>query len=124
MYLTPNSDKEIDRLLEKGKVVSFTRIEPPLHPDGAEKILLEKFGIEPEEFKEEELLKTWKIYRQEDGIKYALLLNHDRTNVYSAGIYKEDFQSIGGHDPLTPQSKEDSDIFNRFKLNGYEFIQT
>ena len=40
-------------------------------------------------------------------------------------IYKEDFQSIGGHDPLyAPQSKEDSDIFNRFKLNGYELIQT
>jgi hypothetical protein len=40
-------------------------------------------------------------------------------------IYKEDFTSIGGHDPLyAPQSKEDSDIFNRFVLNGYELIQT
>ena len=40
-------------------------------------------------------------------------------------IYKEDFQSIGGHDPLyAPQSKEDSDIFNRFQLAGYETIQT
>ena len=40
-------------------------------------------------------------------------------------IYKEDFHSIGGHDPLyAPQSKEDSDIFNRFVLNGYELIQT
>ena len=38
---------------------------------------------------------------------------------------KEDFQSIGGHDELyAPQSKEDSDIFNRFVLNGYELIQT
>tara|TARA_B100000073_G_scaffold347590_1_gene362427 strand:- start:231 stop:1478 length:1248 start_codon:yes stop_codon:yes gene_type:complete len=128
MYLTPNSDKEIDRLLEKGKVVSFTRIEPPLHPDGPEKILLD-FGIEPEEFKEEELLKTVEdLQTGRDGIKYGpLLLNHDRTNGIFApwAIYKEDFQSIGGHDPLyAPQSKEDSDIFNRFKLNGYEFIQT
>jgi len=40
-------------------------------------------------------------------------------------IYKDDFQSIGGHDPLyAPQSKEDSDIFNRFQLAGYETIQT
>ena len=40
-------------------------------------------------------------------------------------IYKEDFLSIGGHDPLyAPQSKEDSDIFNRFILAGYETIQT
>jgi hypothetical protein len=40
-------------------------------------------------------------------------------------IYKSDFQKIGGHDPLyAPQSKEDSDIFNRFQLAGYKFIQT
>ena len=40
-------------------------------------------------------------------------------------IYKDDFQSIGGHDPLyAPLSKEDSDIFNRFALNGYKLIQT
>ena len=40
-------------------------------------------------------------------------------------IYKEDFQKIGGHDPLfAPQSKEDSDIFNRFILNGYKVVQT
>jgi hypothetical protein len=40
-------------------------------------------------------------------------------------LYKKDFQSIGGHDDLyAPQSKEDSDIFNRFLLNGYKFVQT
>jgi hypothetical protein len=40
-------------------------------------------------------------------------------------LYKKDFQSIGGHDDLyAPQSKEDSDIFNRFLSNGYKFVQT
>ena len=40
-------------------------------------------------------------------------------------IYKSDFQEIGGHDELyAPQSKEDSDIFNRFVLSGYELVQT
>jgi len=40
-------------------------------------------------------------------------------------IYKKDFQAIGGHDPLfAPQSKEDSDIFNRFVLAGYKLVQT
>ena len=38
-------------------MVSATRIEPPLHPDGPEKILLD-CGIEPEEFDEDKLL-TW-----------------------------------------------------------------
>ena len=33
--------------------------------------------------------------------------------------------SIGGHDELfAPQSKEDSDLFNRFVLNGYNVIQS
>jgi hypothetical protein len=40
-------------------------------------------------------------------------------------MYKEDFLAIGGHDPLfAPQSKEDSDLFNRFVLNGYKVLQT
>ena len=38
-------------------------------------------------------------------------------------MYREDFLAIGGHDELfSPQSKEDSDLFNRFVLNGYEVI--
>ena len=56
MYLCPKSDEAIYKHLEPGKVVSLTRIEPPLHPDGPEKVL-EDFGIEPEEFDEEALLK-------------------------------------------------------------------
>ena len=55
MYLCPKSDEAIDKHLKPGKVVSLTRIEPPLHPDGPEKVL-EDFGIEPEEFKEQELI--------------------------------------------------------------------
>ena len=72
MYLTPNSDKEIDKYLKEGVVVSLTRIEPPLHPDASEKILLD-YGIEPEEFKEDELLQTVEnIQSGKDGILYGL----------------------------------------------------
>jgi len=119
MYACPNMDVEVLKHLERGKVVSATRIEPPLHPNGPEKIL-QDFGIEPEEFKEQELLnfinQTWEE------------MPEDKTTegIFAPwAIYKEDFQSIGGHDPLyAPQSKEDSDIFNRFQLAGYETIQT
>jgi hypothetical protein len=39
--------------------------------------------------------------------------------------FKEDFTSSNGHDSqFAPQSKEAIDIFNRFHLNGYKFIQT
>jgi len=118
MYACPNLDTEILKHLEPGTVVSATRIEPPLHPKGPEKIVKD-FGIEPEEFKEDNLLH------------FVLNLKQHQKNKVTEGIfapwaiYKEDFQSIGGHDPLyAPQSKEDSDIFNRFVLAGYELIQT
>lgn len=119
MYLCPEADEEIDKLLKPGIVVSLTRIEPPLHPDGPEKILCD-YGIEPEEFQEEELLNWIKI----SGSEVA-------EDKYTNGIFapwcilKDDFTRIHGHDPLfAPQSKEDSDIFNRFMLAGYEFVQT
>ncbi len=118
MYACPNLDTEILKHLEPGKVVSATRIEPPLHPDGPEKILKD-FGIEPEEFDEQGLL---------DFVSDHVGTREDETTrgIFAPwAMYKEDFQSIGGHDPLyAPQSKEDSDIFNRFVLAGYDLIQT
>ena len=117
MYACPNMDVEVLKHLERGKVVSATRIEPPLHPDGPEKVL-QDFGIEPEEFDELGLMEFLKEDKYgEDKLTEGIFAPW--------AIYKEDFQSIGGHDPLyAPQSKEDSDIFNRFQLAGYEFIQT
>ena len=116
MYACPDMDIAVLKHLERGKVVSATRIEPPLHPDGPEKILKD-FGIEPEEFEEEELL-SW-LNTTDTGAPTT-------DGIFAPWvIYKDDFLAIGGHDPLyAPQSKEDSDIFNRFQLAGYETIQT
>jgi hypothetical protein len=117
MYACPGLDEAVLKHLERGKVVSATRIEPPLHPKGPEKII-EDFGIEPEEFDEYSLMNFIAEFQQGE---------EKLTNGIFApwAIYKDDFVSIGGHDPLyAPQSKEDSDIFNRFKLAGYELIQT
>ena len=123
MYACPKLDEMILKHLEPGKVVSATRIEPPLHPDGPEKVL-EDFGIEPEEFKEQELLKKVTTLQLQHGTDYNFVKFTE--GIFAPwAIYKEDFLKIGGHDPLyAPQSKEDSDIFNRFVLAGYELIQT
>ena len=123
MYACPGMDEAVLKYLKPGVVVSATRIEPPLHPDGPEKILAD-FGIEPEEFKEEELLKRVITLQLEHGTDYNFVKT--TKGIFAPWvIYKKDFQSIGGHDPLyAPQSKEDSDIFNRFVLAGYELIQT
>jgi len=117
MYALPNMDTEVLKHLKPGIVVSATRIEPPLHPKGPEKVLMD-FGIEPEEFKEQELLKWYsEDYKPEQETTEGIFAPW--------AIYKKDFQSINGHDPLyAPQSKEDSDIFNRFVLAGYELTQT
>ena len=117
MYALPNFDDEILKHIKPGVVVSGTRIEPPLHPQGPEKVLMD-FGIEPEEFQEQELL-NWFDNEYEPK-------QETTEGIFAPwAIYKEDFQKIGGHDPLfAPQSKEDSDIFNRFVLNGYELVQT
>ena len=128
MYACPGMDEEVLKHLEPGTVVSATRIEPPLHPDGPEKIL-EDFGIEPEEFKEQKLLEfVDNIQTGRDGILYGPLALKQETSkgIFAPwAIYKDDFTSIGGHDSLyAPQSKEDSDIFNRFVLAGYNLKQT
>ena len=43
MVAAPDLDKHILKHLEKGTVVSATRVEPPLHPGGPEKII-QDFG--------------------------------------------------------------------------------
>ena len=116
MYACPNLDEQILKLIKPGTVVSATRIEPPLHPDGPEKVLRD-FGIEPEEFKESELMKFIDEYKPPQESSNGIFAPW--------AIYKKDFQDINGHDPLyAPQSKEDSDIFNRFVLAGYDLVQT
>ena len=122
MYLCPNSDVQIDKHIKEGTVVSLTRIEPPLHPDGNEKILMD-YGIEPEEFKEDDLL-VW--LNSSPELTHSKLRNELTKGIFAPwAIMKKDWDFIGGHDPLfAPQSKEDSDIFNRFHLAGYNLVQT
>ena len=116
MYLCPGALDAIEEEIKPGTIVSLTRIEPPLHPDGPEKIL-RNFGVEPEEFDEKGLL---------DFINSRVPDNDTTEGIFAPwAFYRTDFQEIGGHDPLyAPQSKEDSDIFNRFLLNGIKFVQT
>jgi len=115
MYLCPGALDAIEREIEEKTIVSLTRIEPPLHPDGPEKVLL-NCGVEPEEFNEEVVLN----WVEKNG-----LVDKVTEGIFAPwAFYRKDFQEIGGHDPLyAPQSKEDSDIFNRFQLNGVKFKQ-
>lgn len=117
MYMARGFDTGILKYLKPKSVVSATRIEPPLHPPGNEKIV-KNFGMYPEDFD----VTTFD--------QYVLELLTKNTNVITKGIfapwaiYKVDIVSIGLHDEIFHSYHEDSDIFNRFILNSYDVFQS
>jgi Fic family protein len=68
MYLCPRALDSIEKYIGPKKIVSLTRIEPPLHPDGPEKVLAD-WGTEPEDFDENKFLE-W--FNAENGIDNVL----------------------------------------------------
>jgi glycosyltransferase involved in cell wall biosynthesis len=118
MILGPNYIENLVKHLEPGKVVCATRIEPPLHPEGKEKIIRD-FGMD---------FDTLNIEAFEQFTSEAQIEFKDQTTKGMFApwiIYKSDFQSIGGHDPIfAPFPYEDSDIFQRWILAGYELVQS
>lgn len=118
MVASPNLDDNILKHVQRGTVVSATRVEPPLHPSGPEKITI-ALGNDIDDF---DMKKTIEVLSELE------IKNLDKTTegIFAPWcMYKDDFLAVGGHDVLfAPQSKEDSDLFNRFHLNGYKFIQS
>lgn len=114
MMLGKDADLNAYSCLKSKTAVCSTRIEPPLHPNEGEKILLD-FGIWPEEFKKDEFNKY-----VESQIKETKITN----GIFAPWmLFKDEFLAIGGHDPALKSAREDSDIFNRLKLAGFTFIQ-
>jgi len=114
MMLGKNADKlAYDHLVYK-TVVSATRVEPPLHPNNGEKILMD-FGMWPEEFKEDEFDVFVDTFKEDtkvtDGVFAPWMM------------YKKEFLAIGGHDERMHSCREDSDVFNRLELAGFTFVQ-
>jgi glycosyltransferase involved in cell wall biosynthesis len=118
MVASPNLDTNILKHLKLGTVVSATRIEPPLHPPGPEKIT-QDWGNEIEDFNFDSSMEGMSYFEQQYKSKTT-------EGIFAPWcMYKSDYLAVGGHDELfAPQSKEDSDLFNRFVLNGYKVIQS
>lgn len=118
MHIAPNYINNILKHLEPGTVVCGTRVEPPLHPEGKEKITRD-FGVD------------FDSLNIEGFYKFAHKEMKDSKDITTEGmfapwvIYKDDFQKIGGHDwGFAPFPYEDSDIFQRWILAGYKLIQS
>jgi len=120
MVAAPKLDENILKHLKKGTVVSATRVEPPLHPPGPEKITMNFHNG-----KEAEVNTFDHEYFIDWCNKIGLKDTKTTEGIFAPWcMYKEDFLAVGGHDELfAPQSKEDSDLFNRFQLAGYKFTQ-
>lgn len=118
MIIGPNYIENLLKHLKPGRVVGATRVEPPLHPEGKEKIIRD-FGMD---------FDTLDIEAFENFVLEAQNEFKDQTTrgMFAPWIlYKKDFQSMGGHDPLfAPFPYEDSDIFQRWILAGYELVQS
>lgn len=116
MVASPKLDVNILKHLKPGTVVSATRVEPPLHPPGQEKVTM-NFGMEVVDF----VAKDWIAWCKNLPDEFS----RTTEGIFAPWcMYKKDFLAVGGHDELfAPQSKEDSDLFNRFQLAGYKFVQ-
>ncbi len=100
-------------------VISATRIEPPLHPADPAKIVLD-LGLWPEI----DITDGFKVN------KFNKFVSENKKDITTNGIFapwlihKDDFNNVGGHDPIMKSHSEDRDLFNRFLLNGCDLIQS
>lgn len=119
MIAGKNMDLNLYNNWNKGMIVSATRIEPPLHPGDPAKIV-ENFGLWPEENVEDGFQKE----KFNQFIENNLNTNKITKGVFAPWlIHKEDYWAVGGHDETLNSHSEDRDLFNRFLLNGFDFIQ-
>jgi len=114
MILGPDADKYLIQEHRRGSVVCATRIEPPLHPPGPEKIVKD-FGMWPEDIKWEEF---------NSFVKLESKANEGRLGKTSFAPWLIDRRDHLGHDPIFLSVFEDADLFRRFVLAGYEMIQS
>lgn len=117
MIMGPNYIQNILKNLGPGKVVCGTRIEPPLHPEGKEKII-QNFGLDFDDLN----IEAFESFCLEQQKVCSNKLSRGMFAPWV--IYKSDFIAMGGHDAVfAPFPYEDSDIFQRWILAGYELVQ-
>ena len=117
MYMAKGFDINLLKHLKLKVVVAATRIEPPLHPHGLEKIVKD-FGMYPEDFMEE----TFNVFVEE---RKAIDENKTTRGIFAPWLCcKSDILAIGLHDEDFHSYHEDSDIFNRMLLSGMSCIQS
>lgn len=114
MVVAPNFFDKLLPRLERNKIISARCVEPPLHPEGAEKIV-KNFGMTDTDFNYDAFAAF--VVEQPETTMPALFAPWF--------IHKDDyFEKVGGHDlQFAPYGYEDSDLFVRMIKAGFEPTQ-
>lgn len=114
MVVGPQYDTDILQHVKRGRILSATRVEPPLHGESAVTVTKD-FGLHPEDFD----MSKWNTFSQ--SIKKDELISY-----FFAPItyYKDDWMKLGGYDTVFRRSREDSDFVQRCVHANIELVQT
>ena len=118
MVVSKHTIPNIIDKLERNTILSVTCIEPPIHPEGAEKVQMD-FGMYPNEFKYDDFTVFCEKYGNDVSGQ-----THD--SLFAPWfIHKEEYMNrIGKHDTLfAPYGWEDSDIFVRMALADFDIVR-
>lgn len=114
MVICKDYDLGILKHIKPNTFLCSTRIEPPLHPAGPEKITYD-FGLDPVTFDLKAFTDFAEKYKEDKITEYYFA---------PFSMYKDVWLSIGGHDTRFRRSREDSDALIRLVLNNTKIEQT
>lgn len=114
MVICKDYDQGILKHIKPNTFLCSTRIEPPLHPTGPEKVTHD-FGLDPTTFDLKAFTGFAEQHKQDKITEYYFA---------PFSMYKDVWLSIGGHDTRFRRSREDSDALIRLVLNGTKIEQT
>ena len=109
MILKPGFVELMDKYIEKNKIVTYTRVEPPIYNDLYPGKIIEDCGFDLEDFNEE---KFYSVKVEDKAIPGG-------SQIFF-GCLKEDYIGVDGN--TFKMFCEDDDIHLRYKLGGYESI--
>ena len=114
MVVCKDYDLELLQRVQPNTILCSTRIEPPLHGNSGEKITHD-FGLDPTQFDLEAFTEFAQSQKKDLITEYFFA---------PFTLYKEVWNSIGGHDTQFRRSREDSDVLTRLVLNDTAILQT
>lgn len=107
MFIKPGFIETMDKHIKKGRITTYTRIEPPIYNDTYPGKVLLDCGSDLESFNKEKFLNFDIEEKLEDGGSQLFF-----------GCMKEDYIGIDGY--TFEKFCEDDDLHLRYKLAGFE----